>query len=85
MTTGIPQKMQASTNVHYAPGTAVYDVIADAVGRVADPEAYPAVPPDVALVVPLAGSAPAWQAEPGALRPATPDEIAAALPKEAAR
>ncbi|MFE6688036.1 hypothetical protein ACFVFQ_16360 [Streptomyces sp. NPDC057743] len=73
--------------VTYPPGTAVYDIIANAVGRVADPEAYPPSCLDCVcvLVVPLTGSAPAWQAEPGALRPASEDEIEAALTEAAPR
>ncbi|MFI1307620.1 hypothetical protein [Streptomyces sioyaensis] len=72
--------------VTYQPGTVVYDVIAGAVGRVADPEAYP---PGCAgcvcvLVVPLAGCGPAWQAEPGALRRAADEEIEAAVAAVAA-
>ncbi|MEU9113260.1 hypothetical protein AB0D04_16110 [Streptomyces sp. NPDC048483] len=73
--------------ITYPPGTVVYDVVAQAVGRVADPEAYPpgCLGCSCVLVVPLAGSDPAWQAEPGALRRAVRDEIEAALTDEAAR
>ncbi|MEV5950382.1 hypothetical protein [Streptomyces sp. NPDC051993] len=78
MTTQTPKKQNGQTTP--APGTVVYDVIADALGRVAAPEAYPRdrLGAACALVVPLSGSAPAWQAEPGALRTATADEIEAA-------
>ncbi|MEW1658667.1 hypothetical protein [Streptomyces sp. NPDC093707] len=67
----------------YPPGTIVYDAVALGVGRVADPGAYPAgcIDCDCVLVVPISGSDPAWQAEPGALRTATTDEIEAALSK----
>ncbi|MFK0291520.1 hypothetical protein ACIQU6_13740 [Streptomyces sp. NPDC090442] len=46
--------------VTYPPGTVVYDVVAGAVGRVADPEAYPRGCLDsvCVLVVPLVGSDP---------------------------
>ena len=76
MTTHAPQEQPTST---YPPGTLVYDVVADAIGRVADPKAYPyeRLGAACALVVPLRGCAPAWQAEPGALRRATPAEIEA--------
>ncbi|WP_438487864.1 hypothetical protein [Streptomyces sp. S186] len=69
--------------VTYPPGTVVYDVV----GRVANPEAYLASCPGCVciLVVPLVGSAPAWQAEPGALRAAADEEIEAALTEVATR
>ncbi|MYT30524.1 MULTISPECIES: hypothetical protein [unclassified Streptomyces] len=65
----------------YPPGTVVHDVVANAVGRVADPKAYPPACSGrvCVLVVPLVGSTPAWQAEPGALRRAADEEIEAAL------
>ncbi|MFJ8677500.1 hypothetical protein [Streptomyces sp. NPDC093589] len=64
----------------FAPGTYVYDVCADAVGRVADPEAYPEndLGRAVALVVPLGGQGTAWQAESGCLRLASADEVRSA-------
>lgn len=76
MTTQTPKQQ----NSDYPPGTIVRDVVAQATGRVADPEAYPGqrLGHSCSLVVPLTGSEPAWQAEPGALRPATADEIEAA-------
>ncbi|MFE7317846.1 hypothetical protein ACFU7T_32810 [Streptomyces sp. NPDC057555] len=69
----------------YPPGTVVYDIIACSVGRVADPQAYPPGCSNCVcvLVVPLAGSAPAWQSEPGALRRAADEEIDAALTEAA--
>ncbi|QRX92415.1 hypothetical protein [Streptomyces noursei] len=76
--------------VTYPPGTVVYDVVAGAVGRVADPEAYPPACSGCVcvLVVPLVGSAPAWEAEPDTLRRATDEEneaaLAEAMPTEAA-
>ncbi|WEB40627.1 hypothetical protein MOV08_15950 [Streptomyces yunnanensis] len=72
--------------VTYPPGTVVYDVVAGAVGRVADPKAYPRGCLDCVcvLVVPLAGCGPAWQAEPGALRRAADEEIEAAVAAVAA-
>ncbi|QHC25647.1 hypothetical protein [Streptomyces sp. GS7] len=71
----------------YPPGTIVYDIVAQDVGRVAAPAAYPAdyIGCDCALVIPLVGSAPAWQAEPGSLRTAAPEEIEAALSKGVGR
>ncbi|GAA2693112.1 hypothetical protein [Streptomyces lunalinharesii] len=68
----------------YPPGTIVYDIVAQDVGRVADPAAYPAgcVGCDCFLVVPLAGSDPAWQVEADALRTAATTEIDAMLSKE---
>ncbi|MFB6881214.1 hypothetical protein ACFCY8_10310 [Streptomyces noursei] len=64
----------------YPPGTVVFDTVAGVVGRVAPSEAYPAEPlyPGVQLVEPRDGSGSAWQAEPGALRSATPEEAAVA-------
>lgn len=78
MTTQTPKTQNGDTV--YPPGTIVRDIVAQETGRVADPEAYPAesLGRSRHLVVPLTGSAPAWQAEPGALRPATADEIEAA-------
>ncbi|MFL4492358.1 hypothetical protein ACJ6WD_14040 [Streptomyces sp. VTCC 41912] len=75
------------TDSPYPPGTIVYDIVAGDVGRIADPDAYPAgcIGCNCTLVVPLAGSAPAWQAEPGALRTAATDEIEAALAKGCGR
>jgi hypothetical protein len=77
MTTRVPQQETSEL----APGAMVYDVIAQAIGSVADPDAYPVehLGAACALVVPVRGSGPAWQAVPGALRLATPDEIEAAL------
>ncbi|GAA2687158.1 hypothetical protein [Streptomyces lunalinharesii] len=65
----------------YPPGEVVFDIIAQAVGRIADPDAYPpgCLSCKCVLVVPLIGSAPAWQAEPEALRTAAPEEITATL------
>ncbi|MEU9116353.1 hypothetical protein AB0D04_32480 [Streptomyces sp. NPDC048483] len=78
MTKSASQEQQTATALE--PGTYVFDVVAHAVGRIADPEAYPReqLGAAVALVVPLTGSAPAWQAEPGSLRLATAAEIEAA-------
>ncbi|UQA97476.1 hypothetical protein [Streptomyces halobius] len=78
MTTRAPQEQKDTTT--YPPGTYVYDVVADAVGRVADPEAYPAelLGRAATLVVPIGTDGEAWQAEPGALRLATAAEIEAA-------
>ncbi|KIZ15648.1 hypothetical protein [Streptomyces natalensis] len=68
------------TDSAYPPDTIIYDTVADEVGRVAGPDEYPHeyLGAACALVVPLRGNASAWQAEPGALRPATADEIEAA-------
>ncbi|MFE7302792.1 hypothetical protein [Streptomyces sp. NPDC057579] len=78
---------QAHQTVAYPPGTVVYDLAAQDIGRVADPEAYPhtCVDGSHTLVVPLTGSSPAWQAEPGALRTATRNEIDTALEEAAHR
>jgi hypothetical protein len=75
------QQEQHSSTYTPAPGEVVYDICAQAVGRVADPAAYSreALGRAVALVIPLTGSAPAWHAEPGCLRPATSEEIQAVL------
>ncbi|MGW0737675.1 hypothetical protein [Streptomyces sp. NPDC002851] len=70
---------QEQQHEKWTPGTIVRDICAQATGRIADPEAYPheRLGAAVALVVPLTGSDPAWQAEPDCLRLATADEIAA--------
>lgn len=61
----------------WTPGTYVYDVCAQAVGRVADPSAYSPeyLGSAVALVVPLSGNNSAWQAAPDCLRLATAAEV----------
>jgi hypothetical protein len=61
----------------WAPGTYVYDPAAARVGRIADPTAYSPhyIAPAAALIVPLAGNGPAWQAPAERLRPATATEI----------
>ncbi|MFK0292386.1 hypothetical protein ACIQU6_18160 [Streptomyces sp. NPDC090442] len=78
---------QPGFSAYHPPGTVVYDVVAGAVGRVANPAAYPPGCPDrpCVLVVPLVGSDPAWQAEPGALREAAAEEIEAVLTEATAR
>jgi hypothetical protein len=65
------------TATQWEPGTYVYDEEADAVGRVADPRAYPPhyIGNAAALVVPLSGDGRAWQAISGCLRLATDAEI----------
>lgn len=80
----IPTGTRRDNIGRYPPGEIVYDLIAQAVGRVADPDAYPPGCPSCrcVLVVPLVGSDSAWQAEPGALRTAAPDEITAVLANE---
>lgn len=87
MTATVNALHRRTTGSPYPPGTIVYDIVAQDVGRIADPAAYPAgcTGCDCVLVIPLAGSDPAWQAEPAALRTAAPAEIEAALPKETGR
>ncbi|MFE0764743.1 hypothetical protein [Streptomyces smyrnaeus] len=73
-------KKQNGDNCAFAPGTYVYDVVRDALGRVADPRAYPSehLGPEATLIVPIHGNAPAWRAEPATLRLANEEEIKAA-------
>ncbi|MCK7626701.1 hypothetical protein MUU72_26965 [Streptomyces sp. RS10V-4] len=73
--------------IGHPPGALVHDTVTGRVGRVADRSAYPPGRPhcDCVLLVPLAGTAPAWQAAPGALRRAADEEIEAAIAEAATR
>ncbi|WP_431984123.1 hypothetical protein [Streptomyces qinglanensis] len=78
MTTPTPPQKQNGDNRGYAPGTYVYDTRKEAVGRIADPNAYPPgrpEEPETELLVPIQGDAPGWRAQPATLRLATQEDL----------